>query len=49
MKELEAAQLPLELQPTQGPIQKVLSLLHHLLKLIRETLKHLGLRQGKGW
>lgn len=42
---MEAAQLPLELQVTEGPIQKVLSLPYHLLKLIREMLNHLEHRK----
>ena len=43
--ELEAAQLPLVLQLTKGPIQGTLPLPHHLLQLIREVLDHLGHRK----
>lgn len=45
VQELEAAQLPLVLQLTKGPIQGALPLPHHLLKLIGEMLDHLGHRK----
>lgn len=45
VRELEAAQLPLVLQLTKGPIQGTLPLPHHLLQLIREVLDHLGHRK----
>ena len=45
VQELEAAQLPLVLQLTEGPIQEALSLPHNRLKLIREMLSHLELRK----
>ena len=45
VQELEAAQLPLVLQLTKGPIQDALPLPHHLLKLIGEMLDHLGHRK----
>ena len=44
VQELEAAQLPLVLQLTKGPIQGSLPLPHHLLKLTGEMLDHLGHR-----
>ena len=45
VQELEAAQLPLVLQLTKGPIQGTLPLPHRLLQLIREVLDHLGHRK----